>query len=357
MRTPKPLTADHGPLWFGSELSTGDYTVTLSDQQVAEVVAATEHASRRLAGRDMTFDRDVSRRDFPLPSVESVLAGAAQQVADGRGFAVIRGLPVDALDEAQAALMMRGLVTYLAPIATQSREGHLIRHVRSTGQQLGDARTRGHQTTQRLYFHTDGADAAVLLCRRAAVEGGISRLAAATAVHNAMLEQDPRAVAALYRPFHFHMAGGNAPGLPPTFQSPIFSLHDDKFSVRYVRHTLLETQDVTGDPLPGKVLEAFDLLERCADSSSVDMELRAGDLQIVNNHTVLHSRTAYNDPADDPDARRHLLRSWLTLPHYAGRRASAVDEALRFGWLTDEQQRAVATTATGSTAYVGSTSE
>ena len=39
---------------------------------------------------------------------------------------------------------------------------HLIRHVRSAGRPLGDTVTRGHQTTERLWFHTDGADAAVI---------------------------------------------------------------------------------------------------------------------------------------------------------------------------------------------------
>ena len=351
---PAPLTSAGGPLWSGPDLDPADYSVTLNQSQAAEVTAAVETACRRLAGRDMTFDSDVSRNDFPLPSLGLLLVDAARQVADGRGFAMVRGLPTAGLDETAAAVMIRGLMTHLAPIATQSRDRHLIRHVRSIGRQLGDSVTRGHQTTQRLWFHTDGADAAVLLCRRGAAEGGLSRLASAATVHNAMLAANRAAVAALYQPFHFHMAGGHVPGLPATFLSPIFSLHRSRFSVRYVRHTLLETQQVTGVQLPQPVLDAFDLIEAAADAHSADMELRVGDLQIVNNHTVLHSRTGYTDTGT-ADLRRHLLRCWLTFPHYAGRRAAAVDEALRFGWLSDEQQRraaqdwtpAAATAATG----------
>lgn len=334
---PVPLTAASAPLWCGP-LATDDYTVVLDDAHVTEVAEAAAWACARLGSRDMAYDRDVHRGDFPLPTVGELMAGAASQVADGRGFAVLRGLPVDGLSEWEAAVMIRGLVAHFAPIATQSRDGHLIRHVRSTGRQLGDAVTRGHQTTGRLWFHTDGADAAVLLCRRPAASGGLSRLASAGAVHNAMLARDPQAVALLYEPFAFHMAGGNAPGCPETFASPIFSLHDGRFSTRYVRHTLLETPQVTGIPLPDDVLAAFDLLEQTADALSTDMELRAGDLQIVNNHTVLHSRTAYTDP-DDEQLARHLLRCWVTLPSYTGRRAGDIDEALRYGWLTDDAQR------------------
>lgn len=334
---PDPLTAANGPLWLGTDFVTDDYTITLNATQAAEVAAATETACRRVGGRNMIFDRQVGRIDFPIPSIAALLAAAAREVADGKGFAVVRGLPVDGLDEHEAAVMIRGLVAHLGPIATQSRDGHLIRHVRATGRPLGDTVTRGHQTAERLWFHTDGADAAVLLCLRAAQQGGLSRLASAVGVHNAMLAMDPATVTALYQPFHFHMAGGNAPGLPETFISPIFSLHRRRFSVRYVRHTLLETQEVTGVPLPDHVLTAFDVLEGVADEFSLDMELRAGDLQVVNNHTVLHSRTSYVDP-DDPERARHLLRCWLTFPGYAWRRASLVDEALRGGWLTDEQQ-------------------
>ncbi len=41
------------------------------------------------------------------------------------------------------------------------------------------------------------------------------------------------------------------------------------------------------------------------------MELRPGDIQLISNHTIVHSRTAYVDH-DDPQRRRHLLRLWLT---------------------------------------------
>lgn len=340
---PTVLTDVDAPLWTGADHVADDYTVTLNEAQIAEVADATDAACQHLAGRDMTFDRTITTDDFPLLLLGSVLRDAVEQVETGRGFAVLRGIPVHGLSEDQAAMLIRGLVAHLAPIATQSRDGHLIRHVRSTGKLLGDARTRGHQTAERLWFHTDGADAAVLLCRYAATSGGLSRLASAAAVHNAMLERDPALVAELYQPFHFHMAGGNVPGLPATFVSPIFSRYQCRFSVRYVRHTLLETPDVTGVPLSRRTLAAFDLIEDVADQISADMELRAGDLQIVNNHTVLHSRTSYTDP-EDPALARHLLRCWLTFGSQHSRRPGAVDEGLRHGWLTDELQRQAAQT-------------
>ena len=40
------------------------------------------------------------------------------------------------------------------------------------------------------------------------------------------------------------------------------------------------------------------------------MNFEAGDIQVLNNHWILHSRTAYED-AHEPSERRHLLRLWL----------------------------------------------
>jgi alpha-ketoglutarate-dependent taurine dioxygenase len=48
---------------------------------------------------------------------------------------------------------------------------------------------------------------------------------------------------------------------------------------------------------------------------SVGMDLRPGDMQFLNNHTILHSRTAYEDyPEPEPERRRDLIRLWLDVP-------------------------------------------
>ena len=38
-----------------------------------------------------------------------------------------------------------------------------------------------------------------------------------------------------------------------------------------------------------------------------------GDVQILNNHTMLHARTGYED-WPEPEKKRHLLRLWLCPP-------------------------------------------
>jgi hypothetical protein len=40
------------------------------------------------------------------------------------------------------------------------------------------------------------------------------------------------------------------------------------------------------------------------------MDLRPGDIQLLNNSVVLHSRTAYHD---EEHRKRYLLRLWLNV--------------------------------------------
>ena len=39
-------------------------------------------------------------------------------------------------------------------------------------------------------------------------------------------------------------------------------------------------------------------------------DLERGDIQLLNNHTMLHNRSEYKE-YEEPEKRRHLLRMWL----------------------------------------------
>eukprot|EP00163_Fabomonas_tropica_P017705 TRINITY_DN3144_c0_g2_i1.p2 TRINITY_DN3144_c0_g2~~TRINITY_DN3144_c0_g2_i1.p2 ORF type:complete len:110 (-),score=9.38 TRINITY_DN3144_c0_g2_i1:304-633(-) len=70
-----------------------------------------------------------------------------------------------------------------------------------------------------------------------------------------------------------------------------------------------------GQPLDSSTRELLDVYDSIANSTGVplEMELRKGDMQLVSNHIVVHSRTGYID-YQDPAKKRHLLRLWLSIP-------------------------------------------
>ena len=47
-------------------------------------------------------------------------------------------------------------------------------------------------------------------------------------------------------------------------------------------------------------------------SIHVRFRLEQGDIVLVNNYAVAHSRGAFED-YDEPDLKRHLLRLWLVM--------------------------------------------
>lgn len=62
-------------------------------------------------------------------------------------------------------------------------------------------------------------------------------------------------------------------------------------------------------------VEAMSLLEQTAarDDLRMDYNLQPGDMQFINNHTILHARSAFKDWEDEKDGgKRHLLRTWIS---------------------------------------------
>ena len=47
---------------------------------------------------------------------------------------------------------------------------------------------------------------------------------------------------------------------------------------------------------------------------TLEFTLRPGEMYFINNYTILHARTAFDDGDAEEDRRRHLLRLWLEVP-------------------------------------------
>jgi hypothetical protein len=83
-----------------------------------------------------------------------------------------------------------------------------------------------------------------------------------------------------------------------------------------------------------------------SDEYCYSMELDRGDMQLLNNFVIWHSRTSFED-FEDPSEKRHLMRLWLSTPNapqlpsefeefYGDCRPGAVRGGVRGGFVTDE---------------------
>ncbi len=313
--------------WYGSRLANEKgWQHRLTPIEIAEIDGAADDC----AGLRLT---DVDRAKFVLPTLGPVLIAAAEEVVNGRGFVLFRGLPVQDRSLEWAAMAYWGIGSYFGKAVSQNAKGHLLGHVRDIGHDPGNPEHRLYATKSRHLFHTDSSDIVALLCLQTARSGGMSRVASSVTIFNEMLGERPDLVAQLTRPFHVDRKGEIPAGKGPYYQMAVFHRHDGMLTTIYARDFIEGAQRFPEVPrLTAEQIEALDALDILAARPDIhlEMQLEPGDMQFLNNHTVLHARTAYEDYSD-PARKRHLLRLWLSPPN--GRPLPAVF-AERYGSVT-----------------------
>jgi alpha-ketoglutarate-dependent taurine dioxygenase len=304
-----PLTGRDA--WRGAELA-ADPRQWLH-RFTADELAALDAAAARLVAAGWPAAALDQRPE--APPIAARLASVRDELLSGRGFVVLRGLPVGD-DPARVAARLWVLGRQLGEPIPQNARGHLLGHVCDLGYDAADPSTRLYQTNQRQGFHTDSADVVALLCLRAARSGGRSSLASAAAAWNAVLARDPELAAALFEPVATDHRGEEPPGARPWFEIPVLSYLDDRLTVIYQRRYIDSAARFPAAPrLTERQRAALDAFDAVLDDPGLhlEMDLEPGDVQLVHNHQLLHDRTAFVDDPD-PARRRHLLRLWLCPP-------------------------------------------
>ena len=288
--------------------SRADWIELLSPAELAEI----ESAARRLAETDIDW-QSLSQDDFPLPTLPGRLAGILHEVLAGRGFVLLRGLPVERWGRRLSAIAFLGLGLHWGNLRSQNKHGHLLGHVRDAGLSSQDPSVRVYLTRERQNYHTDSCDVVGLLCLHPAKSGGVSSLVSSVTIFNEMRSAEPDLARVLFALIETDRRGEVPEGQKPFFCIPVFNWHAGLLSTIYNRTYIQSARRFPEvPPLAPEQVEALDLFESLANDPALHfgMELRAGDVQLVHNHTLLHDRTAFED-WPDPERKRHLLRLWL----------------------------------------------
>lgn len=302
----KPIVDPAG--WYPEDLKGTDaWIYRLSAEEIAEVEAAVAGIEAR--GLEL---RDVGKDDFPLPTLLLGLAEIRDEIVNGRGFAVIRGLPVDGRSRFQAAAAFWGIAAHVGRAISQNGKGHLLGHVKDMGRRLDDPTTRAYHTDEALAFHCDRCDILSLCCVQPAKAGGEHRICSSVSIYNEMLKRRPDLAETLTFRFYRSRRGEIPPGeTEPWVRQPVFSIKDGYFAARGAGGTILRTQKLPGVPrLTETQLEAIRMFEALAQELALDIEFEKGDISFVLNHVTQHARTKVDDWLE-PERKRHLLRLWL----------------------------------------------
>lgn len=304
--SPLPPEVRDESVWYGPELlRQTEWIVRLRDTEIAEVQTAVHKLEESHLLQSVGL--------IPLLTLAPRLKDMLDEVIKGRGFVLIKGLPVERWTRRQAAIAFLVVGVHLGNLRMQNAEGHLLGHVRDLGRSSEDPNTRIYQTRERQTHHTDSCDVVGLLCLQTAKSGGLSSLVSSTTIFNEMRRRRPDLLNVLLQPIETDRRGEVPEGSKPYFNIPVFNYHDGLVSTIYQRQYIESARRFSGvKPLSPLQIEALDLFDQLANDPKLNlmMELEPGDIQLVHNHTILHDRTAFED-YPEPERKRHLLRLWL----------------------------------------------
>jgi hypothetical protein len=285
----------------------------LDPAAVEQIEAGLAHAKR--LGKPML---QMTADDFPLgDAAKAALRGAIQATQGRWGLCLLKGFPVErwSADDARLACWGVGLHTGLA--RTQNRASQVMTDVRDEGGSYKTKNGRGYNTNAGLDFHMDSADVVALMCLQTAKSGGESKIVSSMALRDEIQRNRPDLIPVLQQAFFHSYQGTQDASQPPYYRCPILGDDPQYFAMRTNRkNTVAAQRDFDDVPrLTPQQAEALDLLDTLMPDPRLcfSMWLERGDLQILNNFVILHSRTNFED-YEEPEKKRHLLRLWLALP-------------------------------------------
>lgn len=217
-----PPRQDHPAAWHGPAMAAmrEEWTWTLTASEIAEIDAAADAVLAAGAG-PVVLDAE----KFPLPTVGPRLAVLRTNLLAGRGFELVRGLPLQEWPREKAAAAFLGIGSHVGAARSQNSAGHLLGHVRDLGLASDDPNVRIYQTAERQTFHADSCDVVALACLCQAKSGGESLLCSALTAYNEILSTRPDLAAELLRPVAIDRRGEVPEGMQPFFMMAPMSWH------------------------------------------------------------------------------------------------------------------------------------
>ena len=329
-------------VWMGSDLAkTSDWKIELSAQNIKELESAL-----LICKKKQILAHQIKPKDFPLPLLSVQLKVLEKEVKNGRGFAVIRRIPIQKFTEDEAKIISWGICSHFGTAIPQSHQGDWTNHVID----LTDVKTttdpdfihvvkrkelRTNHVGGELEFHTDTTDIIGLFCLNQAKAGGQSRLASSAMVHNMLLENDPRILRALYEGYYYMSHSEDNEQANPRVTSkrvPVFQRKGKQITCYYIPQVIQRAIDQGKVKYNSLENEAREQIQTMANAPGVPFEMtfKAGDLQLVNNRILLHARADYED-FPEIDRRRHLFRLWMaTTPEMSSKTFKAPSDRFSY---------------------------
>ncbi len=302
--------------WTGAELlARTDWRFAATAAESAHLADMARAAAGRLNG-DPNRLLKASASDFDLGPFAGTLAALLDQLRDGTGIALYRGLPLDDLSPLEAMTAYWAMGLHMGAAQSNNPEGDMIGHVLNTGRDYNDPRHRGYQTGATMDYHCDQTDAVGLLCIRTAKSGGRSKIVSSVRLYNEVLRRRPDLLDVLTEPYCWTKHGEKDTDERPYYESPAFNFLDGRLCTAFGPQHMIKGHAIPEAPdMTARQREAIDAVEGLAEEHHAAMAFERGDIQFLNNYTALHTRTAFEDWPEQ-ERKRVLWRLWLRIPDF-----------------------------------------
>ncbi|MBT3333227.1 MAG: hypothetical protein HOK21_18965 [Rhodospirillaceae bacterium] len=270
----------------------------------------------------------LSAANFPLPTLSKIAAAVGEDVGTGRGFALLRGFPIDGYENSDLELMYYGLCRHIGTGMTQNSDGGLIHYV-TDGVLKPNQGNRAVGFPKLVSMHVDLMDIVTLLCVRQAGDEPESYLASSITIYNEILKRRPDLMPRLLDGFEWDRMDehGDDESATSGYRVPLFSLANGQVSCRYNRSWMKAANARKSQPMSAEDEAVLDLIDEIAAETRLAFPFGKGDIQFCSNYTTLHGRDAHAlEPVEDK--KRLLIRIWLNAPKF---REFSDEAVVRYG--------------------------
>lgn len=195
-----PAKIDSSLVWEGKDWKNeSQWVYALSGEELKEIDDAIKHFHRT-----GFHTGHASPTTFPLPTLGPVLRTLSEELHNGRGFFVLRTIPIESYTRSDLVLLYAGISSHIAPLrGLQDANGGVLSHIKDLSSTFTPEKIGGPAyTTDKQVFHTDqGADIVSLFALETAKEGGVSRISSSWRVYNELAETRPDLVRTLAEPW------------------------------------------------------------------------------------------------------------------------------------------------------------
>ncbi|KAJ4362455.1 hypothetical protein N0V83_010548 [Neocucurbitaria cava] len=282
-----------------------------------------EQAIHQVESRQLQL-AEIDRSTFVLPDhLATALTKVRDDLINGIGFVVLRGLPVHKWTTRQSSIAYLGLGSYIGRRLSQNRQGHMLGHIKdlAEGKEV-NGEGRIYRTQKAQTYHTDESDIVGLLCLHKAMEGGESQVVSSHRIYNVLRKERPYVLRQLCIPhWYYDRKGETSKGEKEWMRTPGYYFYKNKLSMKWDSYYVGALQRFWEQGLLPQYTdaqrEAIRVMEEMCHRLCLEMTLQPGDVQFVTNTHNLHARSAYKDD-NDPSKKRWLQRLWLATSEEEG---------------------------------------